>query len=250
MSRYLGFLSYLGTAYSGYQIQNGQITIQGVLEDRLSVLLKEDIKTKGSSRTDSGVHALSNAFHFDFEGDIPKALLKRMNALLPEDISFLGLHKVSDDLHARFSATERSYVYKVYCGKNPFYNGRAYRLLGFIPDVEKMNVAAELLLKYEDFVCFSKANSGVKTTLCDIKYAKWDCVNESEFYFNIRANRFLRGMVRGVVGSLLKVGKGVSSLDDFERMICAKKPYTADFSAPAEGLYLEKVIYKGINETL
>ena len=135
MSRYLGFLSYIGTAYSGYQIQNGQNTIQGVLEDRLSVLLKEMIKTKGSSRTDTGVHAFNNAFHFDFEGNLPDGFLKRMNALLPEDISFLGLHKVSDEFHARFSASERSYIYKVYCTKNPFYKGRAFRLLGVDPDI-------------------------------------------------------------------------------------------------------------------
>jgi tRNA pseudouridine38-40 synthase len=240
----------MGTEYSGYQIQNGQITIQGELEDRLSVLLKKKVKTKGSSRTDTGVHALNNAFHFDFEGKLPDSFIKRMNALLPKDISFLGIQKVSDEFHARFSAIERSYVYKVYCEKNPFYNGRAYRLLGFIPDVEKMNKAAELLLKYEDFVCFSKANSGVKTTLCDIKFAKWGCINVDEFHFNIQANRFLRGMVRGIVGSLLRVGKGVQSLDGFEKMISTKRPYTADFSAPAEGLYLEKVMYKDINETL
>lgn len=243
MGRYLGFLSYLGTRYSGYQIQNGQTTIQGELEGRLSVLFKKKIKTKGSSRTDTGVHALSNAFHFDNEGNMPENFLKRLNALLPDDISVLELYKVDDEFHARFSAIERSYVYKVYCDKNPFYKGRAFRLLGNKPDVSKMNKAASLLVRYKDFACFSKANSGVKTTLCDIKYAKWEIENESEYVFNIRSNRFLRGMVRGIVGSLIRVGKGIWSMEEFEEMVRSKEPYTADFSAPAEGLYLEKVIF-------
>ena len=250
MGRYLGFLSYLGAGYSGYQIQNGQTTVQGELEDRLSILLKKKIKTKGSSRTDTGVHAMNNAFHFDFDADLPEMFLKRLNALLPEDISIISIQSVDSEFHARFSAIERSYIYKVYCEKNPFYKGRAFRLIGNRPDIDTMNNAASLLIKYKDFACFSKAHSGVKTTLCDIKYAKWDMISEEEYVFHIRSNRFLRGMVRGIVGSLLRVGKGMWSVEEFEEMVRSKEPYTADFSAPAEGLYLEKVIYKGLDEAI
>ena len=250
MIRYLGFLSYLGSRYSGYQIQNGQSTVQGELENRLSILLKKKITTKGSSRTDAGVHAMSNAFHFDFEEDLPEMFLKRLNALLPEDISIISVQRVDKEFHARFSATERSYIYKMYFEKNPFYKGRAFRLMGNRPDIDIMNNAASIMMKYKDFVCFSKAHSSVKTTLCDIKYAKWDMYSEKEYVFNIRSNRFLRGMVRGVVGSLLRVGKGIWSIEKFEEMIRSKEPYAADFSAPAEGLYLEKVIYKELDEAI
>lgn len=246
MSRYLGFLSYKGTDYFGYQIQNEHLTVQSVLEKSLSTVLRSDINTKGSSRTDTGVHAFGNSFHFDYDGQLPELFIKRMNGVLSNDIALLKVLRVDDGLHARFSANERTYLYKVHFNKNPFLQGWSWQLFGVVPDFEKMNSSARHLLEFDDFACFSKTNTSVKTTLCDIREARWDKISEEEFWFTIKADRFLRGMVRGIVGTLIKVGKGDYSEDDFLEIIKSNNSDKTDFSAPAHGLYLQKVSYEGL----
>ena len=246
MRRYLGLLSYQGDDYFGYQIQNNQKTIQGVLESSLSTVLRSEIKTKGSSRTDTGVHALCNSFHFDFEDPLPEMFLKRINGILPKDISLLEIKEVDVGFHARFSAIERTYIYKVHLKKDPFLNGRSWLLFGESPDFEKMHLVAQSLLEYNDFACFSKLNSGAKTTICKIKSVGWEKINDHQYLFSITGDRFLRGMVRAIVATLMKVGKSAYDENCFRSIIERKSAEKTDFSAPPHGLYLQNVVYEGI----
>lgn len=246
MRRYLGLLSYQGDDYFGYQIQNNQKTVQGVLESSISTVLRSNIKTKGSSRTDTGVHALCNSFHFDYDGSLPQMFLKRINGILPKDISLLEITEVDMEFHARFSAIERSYVYKVHLKKDPFLDGRSWLLFGETPDFEKMHLVAQNLLEYKDFACFSKVNSGARTTICKIKSVGWKKINNHQYLFSITGDRFLRGMVRAIVATLMKVGKSAYDEKLFISILESKSAEKTDFSAPAHGLYLQNVVYEGI----
>lgn len=242
MQRYFIELAYKGTAYSGFQKQPGAATIQTEVEKALHILTRKNIELTGSSRTDAGVHALQNYFHFEVNFDVVvHQFVYRLNAILPPDITVKNLHPVQPDAHCRFSALARSYEYHIYRKKNPFLADRAY----FFPyevNLTTLNEAALLLLSYTDYTSFSKRNTQVKTFHCTIQKASWK-IEKEELIFSVTANRFLRGMVRGLTGTMLKAGRGNVSIADFRNIIEAKDCRKADFSVPPQGLFLTHVIY-------
>ena len=242
MSRFFIEIKYDGTNYHGWQIQQNANSVQEEINKALSTILQEDTLVTGAGRTDTGVHAKQLFAHFDtaLTFDIKKILFK-LNSFLPDDISCPSLTKVTDDTHARFSAISRTYEYWITPRKNPFLVNKAY----FIPqdlDIELMNQAAIKLLSYTDFSCFSKSNTDTHTNDCDITYAKWDEKNDC-IVFTIKANRFLRNMVRAIVGTLLEIGQHKITLDEFDAIINSKNRSNAGTSASAHGLYLTKVEY-------
>ena len=242
--RYFIHLAYDGTRYHGWQIQPNGISVEGEIELRLSTLLRQPIDIVGAGRTDAGVHARHMVAHFDFEdGCDTKQLCYRLNRMMPPDICIYKIEKVADDLHARFSATSRTYHYYISTKRNPF-NRQYTWLCHYDLDFELMNQAAEILLEYKDFASFCKSHTDVKTTLCNIIEAKWiKDDDEGCYYFRIKANRFLRNMVRAVVGTLVEVGRHRLSLDDFRNVIEGKKRTMAGESMPANALFLEKIEY-------
>ena len=248
MSRYFIELFYKGTNYSGFQIQQNANSIQAEVEKALIIYFKDEFSLTGSSRTDAGVHALSNYFHFDTESldnrgeeEFDKAVY-HINAILPEDIVMKRIYKVKDDAHCRFDAISREYKYYIYQHKTPFLADRAF----FFPyklDINKLNEAAALLLNYEDFTSFSKKNTQVKTFQCKLSKSIWQMENDM-LVFNVKGNRFLRGMVRGLVGTMIKVGTGKIAVSDFRKIIEGKDCSKADFSVPPQGLFLINVAYQ------
>lgn len=241
--RYFIWFSYDGQRYHGWQVQPNGVTVQSELERCLSLLLRETITVTGAGRTDAGVHARMMAAHFDTETSFdPHVLAMKLNGLLPYDISVSQVHEVAPDMHARFSACARTYCYYIHTCKNPFIRSYSqeihYRL-----DFDLMNEAGRILMTYEDFGAFCKAGSDVKTTLCHVTHAQWHQVTDSEWYFEITANRFLRNMVRAVVGTLVEVGRGRMSLDDFRKVIEGGQRTQAGESMPAKALFLENVEY-------
>ena len=240
--RYFIEIAYNGANYFGWQIQPNAITVQEVLEDRLSTLLKTEIKVTGAGRTDAGVHAKQLFAHFDCEEitDISE-LIFRLNSFLPKDIAISNIIRVKEDAHARFDAVLREYEYVISLKKNPFSEGLAYQIHNK-PDVELMNKAAKVLLDYKDFQCFSRSKTDVKTYHCIIKKAYWQETNEG-LIFTVSADRFLRNMVRAIVGTLLDVGFKKTSLETFHKILKNKDRSKAGASAPAHGLYLTKVQY-------
>ena len=241
--RYFIEHSYNGTAYCGWQKQPNGMTIQEAIEKALSVVLREPIEITGSSRTDTGVHAIQQFAHFDIDTPI-KNLNKTahsVSSILPFDIVVDRIVEVSDETHARFDATHRCYEYKIYNKKNAFLHERVYVFRPKL-DVEAMNEAAQILLQYIDFECFSKIHTEVKTFLCSIEYAQWEYQN-GLLVFKIKANRFLRGMVRAIVGTLLDIGIGKLSKQDFKQIVISKNRKNASAQAPACGLYLTEVGY-------
>ena len=245
VKRYFIWLSYDGTNYHGWQVQPNGISVQGELQRVLSTLLRQAISITGAGRTDAGVHARVMVAHFDFEGDIDcKQLAYKMNRMLPQDIVVDRIEEVSPELHARFSATERTYHYYIHTRKDPFlrhYSCEIHYPLNF----EAMNEAGRILTTYEDFGAFCKAHSDVKTTLCHVTRAEWIQTDENTWYFVITANRFLRNMVRAVVGTLVDVGRGRLSLEDFRKVIEGKKRSDAGDSMPGNALFLEEVKFLG-----
>lgn len=239
--RYFLEISYKGTRYHGWQIQPNALTVQEVLNKALSTLLAEKVDTLGSGRTDTGVHASVQVVHFNTEKEIKDSFLLSINALLPKDISVQWIRPVNDEAHARFDAIQRSYVYKIALQKNPFDQELVWFYRGQ-PDVARMNQAAALLLTHTDFECFSKVHTEVNNFNCTITKAYWEQCG-SELRFHITANRFLRGMVRAIVGTLIEVGKGKKSVGDFEKIIKSKDRNKAGMAAPPEGLYLCEVTY-------
>lgn len=240
--KYFVQFSYNGKAYHGWQNQPNAITVQQVLEKAFSTLLRADISLMGAGRTDAGVHAKQMFAHFEIVkiGDV-EDLIYRINSFLPEDIAVQEIFEVSPDVHARFEATERTYEYWVVQEKNPFYSETAYYVKHTL-EIQKMNEAAALLLENKDFECFSKSNTDVHTYLCDIKKASWDQKGDV-LVFTIIANRFLRNMVRAIVGTLLDVGTGKSTLADVKSIINSKDRSEAGYSVPAKGLYLTHISY-------
>lgn len=240
--RYFIEISYKGTHYFGWQKQPDAISVQEVLEQALATLLRKEIKVSGAGRTDAGVHAKQLYAHFDFDAieDI-SALVFRLNSLLPKDVSVKNIYHVAEDAHARFHASERAYEYVVSLGKDPFSEGFSHQL-HYKPDVALMNEAAALLLEYKDFQCFSRSNTDVKTYFCSVKTAFWKEEN-NQLIFTIAADRFLRNMVRAIVGTLLDVGFKKKTLADFRTIIESKNRVNAGASAPAKGLFLTKVMY-------
>ena len=241
--RYFIYLAYDGTNYHGWQIQPNGDSVQETLMKALSTFLRKEIEIVGAGRTDAGVHARLMIAHFDFEEELDcKAVADKLNRLLPPDISVFEVKKVKPEAHARFDATYRTYKYYVTTCKDPFNRHYAWRLFNTL-DFAKMNEAAKILFEYIDFTSFSKLHTDVKTNNCKIMHAEWTQVNEYEWVFTIQADRFLRNMVRAVVGTLLDVGKRKVSIEAFQQIILAKNRCAAGQSAPAEGLYLVQIDY-------
>lgn len=241
--RYFITFSYDGTRYHGWQIQPNGDSVQERLEWALSTLLRREVNVTGAGRTDSGVHARVMVAHFDFEEAIDsKQLCYKLNRLLPFDIAVQEVKQVSDDMHARFSATSRTYHYYIHTKKDPF--RRAYSCEIHYPlDFALMNEAGKILTTYEDFGAFCKSHTDVKTTICHVTEARWVQTSETAWYFRITANRFLRNMVRAVVGTLIDVGRGKLSIEEFRKVIEGKRRTEAGESMPGNALFLEDVRY-------
>lgn len=243
MQRYFIFFCYDGTAYHGWQVQPNGNSVQAELQKALSILLRKDITVVGAGRTDAGVHARRMAAHFDLEQPTdPQQLAYKLNRLVPRDIAVSRIEAVSSDMHARFSATLRTYHYYIHTTKNPFvrkYSCELHYPLNF----EAMNKAAQLLLSATDFAAFCKTHTDVKTTLCDVTEAQWINDGNGQWHFVISANRFLRNMVRAVVGTLIEVGRGRMSISDFQNVINGKQRTMAGESMPGHALFLEDVKY-------
>ncbi len=241
-NRYFFEIAYNGSSYHGWQNQANAIGVQQVVENALSKLLREKIAIVGSGRTDAGVHCIQQFFHVDIKSEFePQFLLVRLNSFLPKDISIQALQKVKSEAHARYDAFERSYEYKITKVKNPFLAGYAYYFFQDV-DMPLMNKAASLLVGTHDFECFSKVKTDVNNFSCNIKLAKWN-QKSGLLVFNISANRFLRGMVRAIVGTLLDVGTGKISVVEFEKIMAGKDRKKAGMNVPPEGLYLKEVKY-------
>ncbi|MFH0866428.1 MAG: tRNA pseudouridine(38-40) synthase TruA [Bacteroidota bacterium] len=245
MQRYFIKLSYNGANYHGWQVQNNANTVQAEVEKALAVLLSGKIEITGAGRTDTGVHAKEYFVHFDWGEKLNTAKLSnviyRMNAILPEDISVQNIFPVSSDAHARFSAISRTYCYYISRYKNPFKRDNAWNVYGNL-DVERMNKASAILFEYSDFSCFAKLHSDVKTNHCKIMQAEWKEEN-SMLVFTIKADRFLRNMVRAIVGTIVDIGKGKISIEKFRKIIESNNRSEAGYSVPAQGLFLEEIKY-------
>ncbi|WP_046758300.1 tRNA pseudouridine(38-40) synthase TruA [Kordia jejudonensis] len=240
--RYFIELSYNGENYHGWQNQPNAISVQEVLEKALSTLLRKEISIVGAGRTDAGVHAKQMFAHFDVGTAINTTeLIFKLNSFLPKDIAIQDIHSVKEDAHARFDATARTYEYWIVTEKNPFHNQSAHLVYKNL-DVNLMNKAANELFNYEDFKCFSKTHTDVKTYLCTIEKAVWEQRNEL-FVFTIKADRFLRNMVRAIVGTLIEVGLGKLTIDEFKQIIASRNRNNAGTSVPGKALYLTAVTY-------
>jgi tRNA pseudouridine38-40 synthase len=240
--RYFFEIMYDGTHYSGWQNQINAVGVQQIVEESLSKLLREKVAIVGSGRTDAGVHCKQQFFHLDTEKKVePEELTIRLNSFLPKDIAIGAIRAVRPDAHARYDARERSYQYFITTKKNPLLTGHAFYFFRNV-EVELMNQAAALLLGEHDFASFSKVKTDVNHFRCTIKKATW--IRKGDLLiFQITANRFLRGMVRAVVGTLLDVGSKKNSIKDFQAIIQSKDRKKAGMNVPAEGLYLTKVKY-------
>lgn len=241
-SRYFVELAYKGSNYHGWQIQPNAMTVQERLGSAFSTILRETIQLIGAGRTDTGVHARHFVAHFDIERDFDaKTLIRRLNSFLPSDIAICNIYPVKNDAHSRFDATARTYKYFISTIKNPFNFEFAY-FYRYPLDIEAMNRAAEILFEYNDFTSFAKLHTDTKTNLCEIKYAKWKRLNH-DLIFTITADRFLRNMVRAIVGTMIDIGKGNISDLQFRDIIEAKDRSGAGSSAPPQGLFLENIEY-------
>ena len=235
-------MSYNGKAYHGWQRQPNATSVQQVLEHGLSTLLRVPIKVMGAGRTDTGVHASQMFAHFDMEEvfDI-ETLIYKINWFLPHDIAVHRIFEVRDKAHARFNAVSRTYHYRISNTKNVFTHDFAYKI--HVPlNVDRMNKACDILLQYRDFECFSKSNTDVKTHFCDIKEAYW-ILKDTELTFIITADRFLRNMVRAIVGTMVNIGHGKLELEKLHDIIKSKDRSEAGFSVPPQGLYLMDIQY-------
>jgi tRNA pseudouridine38-40 synthase len=239
--RYFIRVSYKGTRYAGFQIQHKADTIQGQLERALATVCRTTISLTGSSRTDAGVHALENYFHFDLEVDFSAAAVYNLNAILPSDIVVRSVIPVPSDAHCRYLATSREYHYHITTFKDPFSTETAW-YYPYSFDFDLLNTAAKVLFQYTDYTTFSKRNTGSLTKKCTIVNSEWT-FNGGILTYKVEANRFLRGMVRGLVGTMLLVGRKKVALADFETIIQAKDCTKANFATPAHGLFLVKVQY-------
>lgn len=239
MSRYFLEVSYKGTNYSGFQSQKNANTIQAEVEKAFEVLQKNKVVMVSSSRTDAGVHALQNFFHFDHDNELHQHFIYKMNAILPGDIVIKNVSKVSAEAHCRFDALSREYKYFIYSNKDPFLKDRSF-YFPFPLDIEKMKEAGEIIKEYSDFTSFSKRNTQVKTFTCQITESIWES-GENSFIYQVKANRFLRGMVRALVATMLQVGRNKISIQKFREIIEFKDCTQASFAAPSQGLFLIKI---------
>ncbi len=246
--RYFLELSYRGTEYSGFQIQENAHTIQAELENTLQILFREKIELTGSSRTDTGVHALQNYFHFNLAFPLEKYRLKdirelvyKLNAILPNDIAVRSIQEVKDESHCRFDAVYREYNYYLTRTKNPFLQDRSW-YFPYPVNMDHLQESAKILMEYEDFTSFSKKNTQAKSFECRITVSEW-MVRRSMLIYTVRSDRFLRGMVRALTATMLDVGKGKTSLEEFRTIIEGGDCMRANFAAPGQGLFLMKVVY-------
>ncbi len=239
MPRYFIEVAYKGSRYSGFQVQENAITIQSEIERAIAVLGKAPVGLTGSSRTDAGVHAMQNYFHFDLEADIHPQFLYKVNAILPPDIVINAVRPMPAEAHSRFDAVSREYEYRVYSHKNPFLTETAY-YFPYKLDKELLQEAAELVRYQTNFFAFAKTNSQVKNFQCRIMRSEWE-VSQWMVIYHVSGNRFLRGMVRLLTGTMLKVGRGKLSLDEFSGLF--KGEEKCGFSVPAKGLFLKRVNY-------
>ena len=239
--RYFLEVAYKGTRYSGFQSQKNANTIQAEIQKAFQIILKKNLELTGSSRTDAGVHAYQNYFHFDIESELSSQLVYNLNAILPSDIAIKDLLKVKDNAHCRFDAISREYKYHIYQKKNPFLTDKAF-YFPYTLDIEAMQKAAVALKDYSDFTSFSKRNTQVRSFVCDIKESKW-VIQDQCLIYNVKANRFLRGMVRALTATMLNLGRGKTNLTAFRNIIETKDCTLANFSAPAHGLFLTEVSF-------
>lgn len=243
MARYFIYLSYDGSNYHGWQIQPNAATVQETLEKALTLLMRQPVEITGAGRTDTGVNASTMVAHADFPGEIDcKQTVYRLNRMLPPDIAIHSIKAVTETAHARFDALSRRYRYHISTAKNPFTCRYSCRVTGEL-DFEAMNSAAATLPEYTDFTSFSKLHTDTKTNNCKVTKAQWVQTSESEWYFEIEADRFLRNMVRAIVGTLLMVGRGKISVEGFREIIEKKQRSEAGDSALAQALFLEEVKY-------
>ena len=240
--RYFIELSYKGTNYHGWQIQPDASSVQEEITKALATILQEKILLVGAGRTDAGVHASQMFAHVDTVKKLTDDYVHKLNAILPNDIVIKSIKEVSDETHARFDAVSRTYEYKILLGRDPFLLETTWQLHQKNLQIEKMNEAANLLFKYEDFESFSKVKTDVNTFNCTIMKAVWT-LEDKHLIFHIKANRFLRNMVRAIVGTLIEVGLGKKTVEDFRKIIESKKRSEAGLSVPAKGLFLTKVCY-------
>jgi tRNA pseudouridine38-40 synthase len=242
--RYFVYLQFKGSNYHGWQIQPNAVTVQEILNQKLSLILNEKIETTGAGRTDTGVHAREFVAHFDcsinFDDKIDQIIYK-MNCILPADIAIFNFRMVNTASHARFDAISRKYEYQISTTKNPFLREFSYYLPVAL-NIDNMNEACKILFDYKDFTSFSKLHTDVRTNLCTISEARW-IILENTILFSITSDRFLRNMVRSIVGTLIKLGKEQITLNHFRNIIESKNRCNAGMSAPAEGLFLTKISY-------
>lgn len=239
--RYFIHLSYNGKNYCGWQRQPHSLSVQEELEKAMSLLLREPIALVGAGRTDTGVHARNYFAHFDYPPPLPHNLVNKLNSFLPKEIAIKDIFSVSDSAHARFDATSRTYQYFISLEKNPFLYEQSYYLFQSL-DISLMNEACKILFEFNDFQCFSKSNTDVKTYICELKEAHWR-EEEGLLIFRITADRFLRNMVRAIVGTMIEVGNKKISLTEFRSIIESKNRSKAGFSVPGNALFLEEITY-------
>lgn len=245
--RYFIEFAYKGTKYHGWQMQPNAISVQEVLSNGLQTVLQEKINLTAAGRTDTGVHAKQMYAHFDTDLKFEtEPIIYKLNSLLPKDIAVITIIAVSIDAHARFDAKSRTYEYHINCKKNAFESDNSWYFQHKL-NTDLMNSACEILKKHTDFECFSKVHTDVATFNCEIKSAAWEFKNDS-YLFTITADRFLRNMVRAIVGTMINIGLEKVSLSDFETIINSKDRKKAGFSVPAHGLYLTKVAYDFIEQ--
>jgi tRNA pseudouridine38-40 synthase len=246
MARYFIEIAYNGTQFCGFQIQDGQETVQSVVAAALQTVLKESIVLTGSSRTDAGVHARQNFFHFDTDIVLTSKHIYSINSILPPTVVVNGIYAVAPEAHARFDALSRTYTYTVTTKKDPFLMDKAWHF-PFPVSLETLQAMALELPHHQDFEAFSKKNAGNKTNICAIEISNWQTVSPTVFSYTVRSNRFLRGMVRGLVGTMLKIARQSESqeaaVEAFRAVILSKDPSLCDFSTPAKGLVLETVAF-------
>jgi len=235
-------LSYKGTNYHGWQIQPDASSVQEEITKALATILQEKILLVGAGRTDAGVHASQMFAHVDTVKKLSNNYVHKLNAILPNDIVIKSIKEVSDETHARFDAVSRTYEYRILLGRDPFLLETSWQLHQKNLQIEKMNEAANLLFKYEDFESFSKVKTDVNTFNCSIMKAVWT-LEDKHLICHIKANRFLRNMVRAIVGTLIEVGLGKKTVEDFRKIIESKKRSEAGLSVPAKGLFLTEVCY-------
>lgn len=241
--RYFIELQYDGAAYFGWQRQPDSATVQGTIEAKLSMLRGVPTEIVGAGRTDTGVNASYYVAHFDSDTEVNcEQLMYKLNKVLPADIAIIGIRQVEPEKHARFDAREREYTYYITPAKSPFRRFSAWHYAVEL-DVEKMNAAAERLLEYDDFTSFAKLNSNNKTNICHVSHAKWQTMPDGTLRFTIRADRFLRNMVRAIVGTLVDVGRGRYTVEQFDDIIRSKELSRSSSGAPAVGLFLSDVKY-------